>query len=166
MKLFQGILISIILFVLSSCNSVSNLVESSTVPTPNIGIDVQDGKYLEVTAPNGWNSFMTDDSISLEIRNISKNQITADPDFGARIFVLTDGKWIEVENKIVYKNDPFTLDPTENYDPMKTAATIVEPELFDYSIKSEVRIFIVGTLIENGKESKKVASYIDITLNP
>jgi hypothetical protein len=166
MKPIQGILISIIIFVLSSCNALSNLVESSTVPTPNIGIDVQSGKYLEITAPKGWNSFKTDDLISLEIRNISKNQIIADPDFGARIFVLTDGEWIEVENKIVYKNDPFTLDPTENYDPMKTASTGVRPELLDYSIRSEVRIFIVGTLIENGKESKKVASYIDLTLNP
>jgi hypothetical protein len=138
----------------------------SNIPTPNIGIAVQNGKYLEVIAPNGWNSFKTDDSISLEIRNISKSQITAAPDFGARIFVLADNEWIEVENKIVYKNAPFTLEPTENYDPMKTAATIVRPELFDYSITSKIRIFIVGTLIENGKEPKKVASYIDLTVSP
>jgi hypothetical protein len=160
MKLHQSILVSaIVIVVASSCGAVTN----STVPsisTPDIGFDVQNETYLKIFAPDGWNSFKTDDSITLDIQNISNMQITADPDFGARIFVLTDDEWIEVKNKTVYKNKPFTIDP------LKLGALIVRPELPDYSITTKVRVFVVGTLIENGKESKEVASYIDLTLNP
>lgn len=127
---------------------------------------MQTQKYLEVTAPNGWNSFKTNEPISLEIRNISKNQIALDQDFGARIFIRTDKEWIEVKNNEVYENAPFTLDPTENYDPLKTASTFVLPDLSDYSVTTYIRIYVVGNLIENGKEAKKVASYIDLELNP
>ena len=159
-------MISIITIVLASCSSAINLAEQPSIATPVIGKDIQIGKYLEVTAPNGWNSFKTDDSISLEIRNISEGQISFGPDFGARIFVLSDQSWLEVKNKITYKNYPLTLDPTENYDPMKTGATIVQPELPDYTVPYDIRIFLVGDLIENGKEARKVSSYIDIKLVP
>jgi hypothetical protein len=59
-----------------------------------------------------------------------------------------------------------TLEPTENYDPYKTAGTFVLPDLPNYSVTSHIRIFVFGNLIENGKESKKVASYIDLKLTP
>ena len=166
MKLHKSILVSIVIIVLSSCSSAINFAEQPSIATPAIGKDIQIGKYLEVTAPKGWNSFKSDHLISLEIRNISKNQITADPDFGARIFVLSDQRWVEVKNKITYKNGPFTLDPTENYDPMKTESTGVRPELPDYSVPYDIRIFLVGDLIENGKEARKVSSFIDLTLHP
>jgi len=166
MKLNKSILVSIVIIVLSSCSCAINLAEQPSIATPAIGKDIQIGKYLEVTAPKGWNSFKTDDSISLEVRNVSEGQITFGPDFGARIFVLSDQGWTEVKNKITYKNDPVTLGPTENYDPLKTGATIVQPELLDSSVPYDIRIFLVGDLIENGKESSKVSSYIDLKLNP
>jgi|RhiMetdeSRZDD1v2_1073273.scaffolds.fasta_scaffold49361_1 hypothetical protein len=166
MILHKSIVISIITIVLSSCSSAINLAEQPSIATPAIGTYIQIGKYLEVTAPNGWNSFKTDDSISLEVRNISDGQITFGPDFGARIFVLTDESWVEVKNKITYKNDPLILDPSENYDPLKTGATIVQPELSDYSVPYDIRIFLIGDLIENGKAERKVSSYIDLKLSP
>jgi hypothetical protein len=86
MKQYKNILISIVTIVLASCSSITNLGEQSSLPTPDVGIEVQSGKYLEVTAPNGWNSFKTDEPISLEIRNISKNQITSSPDFWGKDF--------------------------------------------------------------------------------
>jgi hypothetical protein len=122
---------------------------------------------LEVSAPDGWNSFKTNESIALLIRNISDTQIVVPPDFDTKIFVRTDNEWIEVQNKTVYLNEsPFTLEPNKNFDATKIASFVVLPDLPDYSVPSEIRIFVVGTLIENGKESKKVASYIDLTLNP
>jgi len=166
MKICKSVLISLITVVLSSCASATNLAEPLSISTPDIGIPIQSEKYLEVTAPNGWNSFKTSEPISLEIRNISNNQITSGPDFGARIFVRTDDGWIEVKNKEGYEYELLTLDPSENYDPLKTAATFVLPDLPDYSVRSYIRIFVVGTLIDNGKESKMVASYIDLELNP
>jgi hypothetical protein len=166
MKLHKSIAISIVTIVLSSCSFAANVAEQSSIPTPDIGTDVQVGKFLEVTAPNGWNSFKTDEAVSLEIRNISENPITSGPDFGMRIFVRSDQGWIEVKNKAGYEYELITLEPTENYDPFKTVGTFVLPELPDYSVASDIRIFVFGDLIENGKEPKKVASYIDLKLNP
>jgi hypothetical protein len=167
MKLHKSIVISIITIVLSSCGSVSNSAGRSALPTPDIGIEFSNQKYLEVTAPDGWNSFKTNKSVSLLIRNISDAQIVAEPDFGARIFAQADNEWIEVPNKIVYPSkSPFVLDPNKNFDATKTVSFVVKPDLPDNSISSEIRVFIVGTLIQNGQESNKVASFIELRLTP
>lgn len=166
MKLHKNIVISIITVVLLSCNRVTNSGGQSSIPTPDIGNDVQVGNYLVVTAPNGWNTFKNEESISLEIRNISKGQINSGLDFGARIFVRTDQGWIEVKNKTIYGNGSVTLDPSKNYDPLKTAAIFVRPDLPDYSVPYDIRIFVIGDLMESGKEPQKVASYIDLSLAP
>jgi hypothetical protein len=120
MKLGKSVLISIIAVMLSSCNSVTNSAESSSIPTPDIGIEVQNQKYLEVTAPDGWNSFKASKPVSLLIRNISDTQIVSDADLGAKIFVRTDHEWLEVPNKTVYLNGPLTLEPNKNFDITKT----------------------------------------------
>jgi hypothetical protein len=49
---------------------------------------------------------------------------------------------------------------------LKTGAVVVRPELPDYSVPYDIRIFVVGDLIENGKEARKVGSYIDLKLSP
>jgi hypothetical protein len=166
MKLHRISILSIITLVLSSCDLADHSAQPS-VPTPNIGIDVQVDKYLEITAPSGWNTFQTDDAIALEIRNVSESQITFTPDLRERIFVLTDKGWMEVKDKLISLNEnTITLDPTKNNDPLKARAVIVRPELPDYSVPYDVRIFVVGNLIENGEGSTQVASYIDLRLNP
>ena len=167
MKLSKNILLSIITIVLSACGSTTNAEEPSSIPTPNIGIEFQNQKYLEVTAPDGWNSFKTSKPVSLLIRNISDTQIVSDPDLDARIFVRTDDEWIEVQNKTVYLNEsPITLKPNKNFDVTKTVSLFLLPDLPDDSVAYDVRIFVVGILIENGEEAKKVASYIDLRLTP
>lgn len=168
MKLGKNTLISIIIVMLSSCSSTTiTPVDSSSIPTPDVGIEFQNQKYLEVTAPDGWNSFKVNKSVSLLIRNISNTQIVSEPDFGAKIFVRTEDKWIEVSNKTVYLNEsPFTLEPNKNFDFSKTVSFVVFPDLPNNSSAANIRIFVFGTLSEDGKESEKVASYIDLTLNP
>jgi len=39
---------------------------------------------------------------------------------------------------------------------------VVMPDLPDYSVPTEIRIFVVGALIEDGKQAGQVASYIDL----
>jgi len=143
---------------------VTNLTASSSIPTPDIGIDFQGEEYLKIIAPVGWNSFKANDLISLEIRNISDNQITSGPDFGIRVFIRLDKKWVEVKNNAIYQNYPYTLEPGKGYE--SSAATMVMPDLPDYSTAYDVRIIVVGNLVENGKDTKKVASFIDLKLTP
>jgi len=121
---------------------------------------------MELTAPNGWNSFKTNKPISLEIRNISKKQIVLEQDFSARIFVYANDEWIEVKNKEVYTDHPFVLEPNENYDPLKNAVTIVRPDLPDYSLTHYIRIYVFGNLIESKQQPQEVTSFIDLKLTP
>jgi hypothetical protein len=152
--------------MLSSCGSTNDAAVPFTIPMSEIGADLQENKYLQIIAPEGWNSFKTGESISLMARNVSENQIAFAPDFGARIFIRTDKEWVEVGNKITYKNDPSTLDPSDDWYVDKTISPIVDPVLPDNSVPCDIRIFIIGDLMENGKMSKKVGSYIDLRLNP
>jgi len=162
MKLYKSIVISIVIIVLTSCRAAIGLIEKPAIPTPDIGADIQKEKYFAIIAPEGWNSFKTDDVVSLDVQNISGNLIKAAPDFGARIFILTDKGWVEVKNEMIYKNNPFSLDPLK----MAGEMAMVSPELPDYSVPYDIRIFIVGDLIENGKEVRRVGSYIDLKLSP
>ena len=166
MKLYKSILASIVIIVLSSCGSTNDSTVQFTIPMSEIGADVQKNQYLQIIAPEGWNSFKTGESISLMARNISENQIAFAPDFGAKMFIRTDKEWVEVGNKITYKNDPSILDPSDDWYVDKTVSPIVRPLLPDNSVSCDIRIFIIGDLMENGKASKKVGSYIDLKLNP
>lgn len=166
MKWHKGVLINIITAVLLSCSSVTNSAKPSSFPKLDIEGDIQKGKYLVIVAPNGWNSFKTNEPITLDIVNISDNQITTGSDFEARIFVYTDNGWVEVKNKESYEYEVLTLDPAEGYDPLKSVATVIFPELPDYSVTSYIRILVFGNLIENGQKTKRVGSYIDLELHP
>ena len=166
MELYRSILVCITIIVLSSCSSADKAPAKFTIPMSEIGADVQKGKYLQITAPAGWNQFTSDEDITLEVLNISDDQITSGPDFGARIFAWIDNEWVEVKNKMRYQYQSFTLEPTENYDPLKTVAISVYPELPASSATYHIRIFLIGELIENNNASRKVGSYIDLRLSP
>jgi hypothetical protein len=166
MKLHKTIVLCILTIVLVSCDSLTNRAEQTSAPAPDFGVDLEIVDFIEITAPNGWNSFRTDDSVTLEIWNSSENLITCDPDSGLRIFVPTDAGWMEIKNKERYLYESIELEPTENYDPFKAVATYVRPDLPDYSVTSIIRIYVVGELLDDAEGSRKVASYIDLKLTP
>ncbi|MEW6403490.1 MAG: hypothetical protein AB1649_16965 [Chloroflexota bacterium] len=167
MDFYKGILLGMTIILVSSCSLMSKAAEQSAISTPDIEIEVQNQEYLEVTAPEGWNSYKTIEPVALLIRNISETGIVADADFGARIFLHSEDEWIEVQNKAVYPStDPINLEPNKEFDPMKVEELIVFPDLPDDSVVSQIRIFLVGTLVRNEKESETVATFIDMTLTP
>ncbi|MFT3894865.1 MAG: hypothetical protein QM730_24815 [Anaerolineales bacterium] len=166
MKLCKSAIMSLMIIIFSSCSQASGLEESPSILTPDIGVDNQNENYLQVTAPKGWNTYKNSEPISLEIQNISDKRISSGPDFGARIFVLTENGWVEVKNKVVYQKDGFILNPNENYVPERIAAIFVQPDLLDYSVPTQLRIYVIGNLLEDGKVVKEIASYVDIELNP
>jgi hypothetical protein len=166
MKLSKIVMTSAIIFILSSCTLTESSVDPSSIPTPDIYIETQIGKYLGVSAPKGWNSFKTNEQIALDIQNISEKPITSDADFDARIFLLSNDEWIEVKNKAVYEDDQITLVADRDNIVENFAATIVTPDLANYEVTSHIRVYVFGNLVENEKETKRVASFIDIQLNP
>jgi|GEM_PF-3324071 hypothetical protein len=156
--------ISMLLF---ACSLQPNKTpDISIIATPDIGIEIQNNNLLEVTAPDGWNSFKTTEIITLMIRNISDSKVFMDKDFGIRIFIFTSDQWVEIKNRSIYiGDDTIILEPTKKFDPLKVKAASLLPELPNSDTISFLRIFIVGRLLSNGIE-KEISSYIDLTLKP
>jgi hypothetical protein len=156
--------ISILLFACSL--QPNNIPDISVIATPDIGIEIQNNNFLEVTAPDGWNSFTTTKIITLMIRNISDHEVFMAKDFGIRIFMFTSDQWVEIKNKSVYiGDDTIILEPTKEFDPLKVKVTSLLPDLPNSGTITFLRIFIVGRLLSNGIE-KEISSYIDLTLKP
>ena len=166
MKRYVSILIVILSTIIVACSSKTKAVDPLTAPTPNIGVAIQTERELEVTAPKGWNSFKTNKPISLMIRNASEKPIVFDKDFGTRVFLFVNDQWVEIANKTIYADDQTIVNPDKDFDPMNIVGTFVLPDLPDYSIPSYVRVFVIGHVIENGKQTGKIASFIDIRLTP
>jgi len=165
MKLKKIIPISLIAAFLYSCSGATYPPTAAAAPTPNIGVPLTTNS-LEITAPNGWNTFRTSKPISLMIRDISDQQITINPISGIKIFVLIMNKWAEVSNQMVYENGAFTLVPNLDSDPTKVGGISVFPDLTNYPTPSKVRIFLIGKLSGNQQNALEVASYIDVMLKP
>jgi hypothetical protein len=154
-------------FVIASCTSnETQITPSSSIPPPDIGLPIPapSDSYLELTAPKGWNTFKTGESITLMVNNISDKQIVVDQDFGARIFVFKNDSWVEIGNKGIYADGPvIILEPNKDFSPEKIGAAFVLP---DISVSSYLKIFILGSVFENEKKTEDVVSYIDIELTP
>src|SRR5689334_10441858 len=111
MKRYVIALIIIISTIIVSCSSKTKAVDPLTIPTPNIGVAVQAEGELDVTAPKGWNSFKTNEPISLMIRNASDKPIVFDKDFGVRVFLFATDEWVEVANKTIYADEQTNVNP-------------------------------------------------------
>ena len=155
------------MIVISSClSSCNNQISSPTVDIPDVGVTVQHGKYLDISVPQGWNSLKTSDPISLMIVNVSNNQITSRDDFHSRIFVLTNNRWLEVSNTIIYAGNQIALEPNKEMDIDKTVGLIVAPDLRDTTKSYQVRIFVFGSTANSDQTKEELADYIDVNLSP
>ena len=164
----RGILICVGTFSIGtiSCTTGLEQTSTSTEANSNIGITAQGEEYLAVTAPAGWNTFKTTEPITLMIINVSDNQIVSNDSFNSRIFILSEDKWVEVNNKVVYANNPFTLESNKEMDPTKIFALFVSPELPDDQQSYEVRIFVFGSMINEDKTEVEIVDYVDVQLFP
>ena len=136
------------------------------VDTPDIGIIVNGEEYLEITAPVGWNSFKTNDLITLMVVNVSNNRIVTSEDFHCRIFVLGNDNWHEIGNKATYADGEIFLEPNKDLDPASIQAAFLVPDLPDYSKPYKVRVFIFGSVLKNEQTGEDVAAFIDVDLFP
>lgn len=169
MKLKRGIIYLIVCLIalcVSSCNTNVSKTSSSTETTPDIGITTKGAEYLQISIPTGWNTFKTADPISLMLINVSNNQIVSREDFHCRIFVFDQGKWIEVNNKIVYAGNQIVLEPNKEIDPAKITGLIIQPDLADLSKPYQVRVFLFGSMANADKTQQEIIDNIDVMLSP
>lgn len=158
------ILISLLFVVLASCAPKLHDSLTSQISMPDIGIPVsENGKFILLETPEGWNSFSQTEPIVLRVKNVSDEALEFQSDFGAQMFIFRDNKWVELEDTISdILMDSVVLEPNHNNDPFNTEALPLFPKLENYKGDVQVRIIVVGQVVSN--EMQQRTAFIDVTL--
>ncbi len=134
-------------------------------PMPELGISSEKiNTYFILEAPVQVNQFRTDGIINISIKPTTDSSINLLPDYGARLFLLDDNKWIEIKNLMIYQSDNFLLPPI---DPTAIGIATVFPDIPDVSHPVRVRVVFMGYVVRDGITTDElVASYVDVKLKP
>lgn len=136
---------------------------------PDVGLPESDlNKKITAYAPEGWNKFSTSESITLAVVATQDDMISFRPD-DVRIFLYGDEGWHEIKNMgTQYPGDfEYILDPDLKDNLFFVGTTTVLPELSDATIPADLKIFVFGYVLENGKKTnEKVGVIVDVHLEP
>lgn len=118
--------------------------------------------YLE-----GWNTFRIDDPVALSVEVVGDEQVIFPPDFGVRMFLYSEGMWVEIEGvPTEYRGGSFVLSPSHG-DPFEVGDTSVFPIVPDKGTPALLRVFVTGHVYRDGKATdERVGAFVDLTLNP
>lgn len=156
--------ISLLLLFVTACRDQPSIPAGTM---PDIGIPAEEmNTKVQLTAPDGWNTFKIGDVIGLDVGIISEDQIAFSPDYGARMFTYQDGHWKEIANFMTYPEGSIILSPRHgNY--LNDGAADIDPILPDTTNSLTLRIILVGNIYRDGHVTdEKTAAYIDVNLTP
>lgn len=144
--------------LLVSCNSIDRN-DPVTMDENNLN------QQILLRAPEFGNTFKTRNSILLELKYNSTNEITLPNDFNLQIFEKTDTGWVELQEipTIRIPTDDIVMSQTK-YMPI-VQAVYVHPDLADLNKEYTLRIYVFGQM-KNGDIVETVAAYTDFRLNP
>lgn len=152
------------LILLSAC-----VLQPDIENVPDVGIPIQElNSQVIAFAPKGWNTFKIDDPIMLEVYVKGEKSVIFPPDFGIRVFLYHDGRWIEVIEKIpvIYPYENVILSPASGTS-FPTGAVMIYPKLPEANRPILLRIFVFGHTYSRGKTTdQQVAAYVDVVLFP
>ncbi len=146
--------------------SASILVSCTSSRQPPVPLDEKyvNQQILLRAAPYA-NTFTTDDSITIEMKYNSTNEIVFPRDYNLRLFENTKDGWVEIYEKPTerYPSDDIVLSPHK----LMPLATIVfvSPDFQNFDRKYKLRIYVFGVMKEEG-EIVEVAAYTDVVLHP
>jgi hypothetical protein len=134
---------------------------------PDLGVSINNyNNDIQISAPEGWNTFNIGDDIGLNVEVISEYPIAFPRDFGARIFMYQDQEWMEIQNEMDNPEGIVILSPTKD-DPFNSGTAIISPDLPDNNKLVELRIVLIGNLYLDGQITEDItAGYIDVELTP
>jgi hypothetical protein len=157
----------VLVLIFAACSS-SGIENIDVMPDLEIGIPLtKNGEILEVTSPMGWNSYKTENPVTLMINNVSNKKITLKNDYGIKIFTLIKGKWEAINNQMVYINtEDVLLDAYHDGDPVAVQSIMLLPEISSAE-DAYLRIFIVGKFTKDNDDTyEQFSTYIDVKLSP
>lgn len=165
------LIVWLLLSVLSSCSNrpdtVSNPMEiqfSTAVPITNMN------KSLELKANSDERIFHYGSRIEIKIQNKSRNTIFFPEDTFVKLLFFTDGKWIEVQNKINYSGS-IVLSP-QGTPLLDSDYTLVKPMLDENVLSNDqkelpLRIVVTGEIMKNDVRTEEfVGAYVDVYIIP
>lgn len=156
-----------LILTMVACSSRPSLPKNET---PDIGIPKEVmNTVFQVSAPKALNTFNIGDEVTLEVKVVSSEQVAFERDMGARMFIFDANQWIEVQNSVSYDylepKDYVFVPYADN--PFNLGMAVIEPVLQNTSKAMTVRIFLVGSIYQDGrKTNEKAAAYVDVNLRP
>lgn len=155
--------------MVNACNSKPD--QPAIPQLPDIGITIDEiNTRIAIRAPDGINSFRTNSVVYLEIKLISsssKDEVAFNSDFGARLFIVQGGQWVEIKNSAIYVAGNGYLFLSPGGGPMQSYVSGVKPDLPNVNSTIIVRMVITGYIVKNAQVTdEKTGAYVDVKLNP
>jgi hypothetical protein len=137
---------------------------------PDIGIPEQEvNSRMSVWVYGAGNNIVVknNEPIIMGVDVKSPNHIEFSYDYGVRLFLYNDEKWVEIENAMTYDESvrKEIILPLEGLNRYGSAGLV--PYYPNLKKSMPLRIVLIGRLVDDGEVSEeKTAGYIDVTLKP
>lgn len=157
----------VFILVALSAYACSNKSTYPETEMPDIGVPEREiNTRLRLSAPDGWNTFLIGDAVSLAVEVITNDQIAFPYDYGAKMYVNEENQWEEIGNFMKYPNG-FLVLSSANGSKIKIGDAGVDPVLPETNKAVTLKVVLIGYFYRDGQiTNDKTAAYIDIQLKP
>jgi hypothetical protein len=141
---------------------------SCSTTNPDHPIPIEEGllnKQLLIRAPANANTFKTTESLFLELKYNSYNEIIFPRNYNPRIFEYSDDEWVEINEKPTqrFPDEDIIFSP-DKYMPAVQVVGLF-PDLPDVFREYKLRIYVTGKM-KTDDGDQDVTAYVDVVLTP
>ena len=160
MKLSKKMFVLVLVILLAGCSKPQPTTE--LLPSINLPSDKFNTFIKLRDTPELANSHKNNDTLDLQLINVSSQTIVFPDNFGLKVFTEDKGNWSEIQNNFYNAGATFTL-PTEKLYPGGLFPTVM-PNISGLSSPTTIRVIVVGHVENN--DNDQVGAYIDVIITP
>jgi hypothetical protein len=154
----NSVILAFLIILATSCGRSGD----EKFPGINIPIVEMNKAFIVDDPPIMANSHKNNNSIILQLKNLSKNKIILTDSYGIKIFKKEAQNWIQIENNQGYSSGETVLQPYKEF-PLGLLPDAT-PFILDLNKPIIIRIVFIG--YEDTPEAKTVGAYYEFTLLP
>jgi hypothetical protein len=155
------------MFILVACSNQSP-IPADQMPELNIPLQNMNDKF-RIWPMEGNGPFKIGTAIDMIVSVSGSEPVVFKPDYGLRIFLYEDNRWLEIDNLVNYEhvdNDSILLFPA-NGNAWKEGIAAVYPKFNQPKRAAFVRIISIGNVYREGHVTdEKTASFFDVKFIP
>jgi hypothetical protein len=159
---FQVPLAFILLSAILGCNAVKPTEQERTIDVIPSGKDVN--QSITLSAPEGWNTYKTNDPIYLSVVPNSVQKMVLKEN-NLAIYQLVNNDWTLIENDNPHPPMEVIIVPSE-VPAASTVQVVAIPKLLAQSGDIKLLFVISANIYENEVVGDEVKAYTEVTLNP